>query len=277
MCKCQDMPYHAGLVLRIYPSNRQKRMIAFNDGNQRFVYNRLTALERERWQLSKLMDIVPAYKERVDYIDSILRNPDKGLAQCIKNSAPFLYSEDADSLAVDNAIKNHNKAWNNYKNSPGFGTPTFHKKGYEQSYNTNAHYHTGAQGMNDSNVRFENHKHIILPILGRIRISGSYKQISEIMDRDDTRISSIRIYKNPDDSYYISLQLASEKPFFYCDDIEGDSPVGIDLNIDNFLYDSDGNEVQNPKFRRSRQDELAKKAAYCFTPCGPGEKRKTPS
>ena len=55
MRKCSDMNYHNGVILKIYPSDRQKHIIAVNDGAQRVVYNRLvsapamksTVLERQ--------------------------------------------------------------------------------------------------------------------------------------------------------------------------------------------------------------------------------------
>ncbi len=108
---CSEMPFHSGIVLRIYPSRDQKRIIVVNDGCDRVVYNRLVALNNERYTLSKTADIVPSYRDRIAYIYSILRNPDAALPAALKNSMPFLYGKDVDSLTIDNAIRHYRAAW----------------------------------------------------------------------------------------------------------------------------------------------------------------------
>ena len=257
MRTCKDMTYHAGIVLRIYPSNEQKRIIAANDGAGRFIYNRLVALDRERYRLSKYADLIPAYRDRMDYIDSVIRNPDKGIAQCLKNVVPFCYEKDIDSLAIDNSIKNYRAAWSKYKEDPIHnGIPAFHKKGYSETYQTNAHYDADAVCINDSNVRFPDKKHIILPKIGEIRIAGSKKRIAELIDRPDTRIGTITVCKDVIGRYFVSLQLASDKPFAKNLPMTLSS-AGIDLNIENFLWDSNNNVVENPKVRRKIQKQLA--------------------
>lgn len=256
MRTCSEMPYHCGMELRMYPSYRQKKHVAVNDGAERFVYNRLVALNEERRRLRKTAGYVPAERDRLGYLESILHG-DNALPAAIKNSAPFLYDNDIDSLVVDNAIKNYRVAWKKYREDHHAGRPRFHKKGYRQSYNTNAHYRKDAKGINDANARFEDEHHMVLPGLGRIRIAGSAKRIRAIMCREDTRIGTITIRRDAIGRYFVSLQLASEKPF-----VEpfpaSKKAVGIDLNIDNFLFDSDGNEIKNPKYRRNLQGKLAK-------------------
>lgn len=250
------MPYHCGLELRIYPSYRQKKHIAVNDGAQRFVYNRLVALNEEGYRLRKTASRVPADRDRLTYIESILHGG-AALPAAIKNSAPFLYGDDIDSLVVDNAIKNYRAAWKKYREDHHAGRPKFHKKGYRQSYNTNAHYRKGAACINDANARFEDEHHMVLPGLGRIRIAGSKKRIRAVMGRKNTRIGTITIRRDAVGRYFVSLQLASEYPF--TDQFPpSDKAVGIDLNIENFLFDSNGNEVPNPRYRRNLQKRIAK-------------------
>ena len=256
MRRCSEMPYHTGLVLRFYPSRNQKRFVAVNDGCRRVVYNRLVALGNEQFLLKKTASLVPAEKDRLEYIGSILHNPDTALPAALKNAMPFLYGEGVDSLAVDNAIKNYRSAWKKFREDPHAGIPVFHKKGYEQSYQTNAHYRKDAACINDGNVRFEDAHHLVLPVLGRVRVKGSPKRVAEIMGRKDTRIGSITIRKDSIGRYFVSLQLASETPF-----AEGlpqtGTACGIDLNVENFLWDSDGHVVENPHFRKNLQGRIA--------------------
>ena len=69
MRKCADMKYHFAAELRIYPSSQQKHIIAVNDGASRFVYNRMTANDRELHRLKKIAHLCPAYKGRIAYLE----------------------------------------------------------------------------------------------------------------------------------------------------------------------------------------------------------------
>ena len=133
MRKCADMKYHFAAKVRIYPSSQQKHIIAVNDGASRFVYNRMTANDRELHSLKKAASLCPAYKGKIAYLEQV-RSSKRELV----NSIPFLKEKDVDSLAVDNAIKNHNRAWERFREVPGTGLPGFHKKSYAQSYQLSA-------------------------------------------------------------------------------------------------------------------------------------------
>ena len=257
MRKCSDMPYHTGIVLRIYPSRRQKQTIAVNSGCFRAVYNKLVALNKERYNLSKSVGLVPAYAFRLSYLEEVLKTGGRSLASRLQNIMPYLYLPDVDSQAVANAIKNYNTAWKNYRKNPSSGVPQFHKKSYEQSYQTSAHYKTDAFEINDGNVRFEDAHHITLPKLGRIRFKGSAKRVKALMNRTLTRIGTVTISCDSVGCYYASLQIESERPFVYRFEKTG-SMTGIDVNIDNFLWDSNNNVIDNPKFRRNEQEQIAK-------------------
>ena len=47
MLKMSEMPYVIGITMRLYPSDKQKDIIAYNDGASRFIYNRLVARRQE--------------------------------------------------------------------------------------------------------------------------------------------------------------------------------------------------------------------------------------
>ena len=255
MRTCAQMPYHSGIVFRFYPSFRQRRIVAINGGCDRAVYNKLKELNDEAYHIKKTAPFVPCDKERLEYINSILHNTEKGLNSCLKNLMPFLYGEDVDSLTVDNSIKHYKAAWARFRDNPGSGIPQFKKKSYETSYQTNAHYKKDAKCINDGNARFEDVSHLILPILGRVRISGSKKRTLSLMNREDTRIGTITVVRDNIGRYYVSLQLASENPFVDALPKTG-AMAGIDLNIENFLWDSDGNVVDNPIFKKTELHQI---------------------
>ena len=181
------------------------------------------------------------------------------------NTIPFLNEKEVDSLAVDNAIKNHNRAWERFREIPGTGIPGFHKKSYAQSYQTNAHYKKDAESWEEGNVHFvrrsagEQVPHFIsLPILGTIRFRCSGKVLHMLTShKEDTRIGTITIRKDNCGDYYATLQISSDIPF--TDPLpKTGSSVGIDMNLTNFYTDSDGNVIDNPKYGRGMKKKLAK-------------------
>ena len=247
------MPYHSGIELRAYMSYKQRRLCNVNFGASNFVYNRMVALGRERYELKKVKIYCEPIAERLSYVESVLSD----LAH-FQNSIPFLDSVDIDAQTIANARQNYHKAWNNFKKNPAVGMPTFHKRSYERSYQTNAHYNKDAKCITDCNVRFINKHHIQVPKLGLVKISGSPKRIEELMKRaSPTRIGTITIRIDSVGRYYISLQLGSTEPFAPLLPSTG-SMRGYDVNLENFMTDSDGNVTENPRLKRTEQEKLSK-------------------
>ena len=260
MRKCADMKYHFAAKLRIYPSSEQKHMIAVNDGVSRYVYNRMTANDRELHRLKKTAHLCPAYAGRIEYLEQV-RSSKRELV----NTIPFLNEKDVDSLAVDNAIKNHNLAWKRFREVPGTGIPGFHRKSYTQSYQTNAHYRKDAASWEEGNVHFvkrsagEQVPHFIsLPMLGTIRFRCSGKVLAMLTShKEDTRVGTVTIRRDNCGDYNASLQLSSDIPFTE-PFLKTGSGVGIDMNLTNLYTDSDGNVIPNPKYGRGMKKKLAK-------------------
>ena len=133
MRTASQMAHHEGRVLKIYPSDRQKRIIAVNSGAARSVYNLLVAYDRELHLLGRTSIYIREVAERIDYLRSVI-----GSQSGIVNALPYLKDRDVDSMAVANSIMNYRRAWKNMKEHHA-GVPTFHKKSSGQSYQTNAH------------------------------------------------------------------------------------------------------------------------------------------
>ena len=138
MRQMNQMPYIIGVVIHIYPSNKQKRIIAKNDGAARFIYNRLVARDRELHALERVKRYCEPVAVRISYLKSLGTN-----LSDLKAAYPFLKDKEIDSLAVCNAKQNYQAAWNNFMKVPGTSIPTFHKKGYSKSYQTNCQYPSG--------------------------------------------------------------------------------------------------------------------------------------
>lgn len=247
-----EMPYHIGLKVKLYPSDIQEHLIAVNAGVSRAVYNHLVACGNEKYRLSKAASSVPVYQDRMDYLASVT-----GDVRNIKNALPYLYGKDVDEQAIANAVKNYKTAWKNQKERH-IGVPTFKRKSYELSYQTNAHYYKNPKPGKESNVRFEDETHVTLPKLGRIRIGGAKKRIRMLMERTcDTRIGAICISRDSVGEYWASFSIASEKPFRDTLPKTGTSH-GIDLNLIELVNSSDGNAVANMHYRVKAEQSLRK-------------------
>ncbi len=171
----------------------------------------------------------------------------------MKNKYFFLRDENVDSLAIDNAKQNYQKAWKLYREIHSHGTPNFHRKTYLESYQTNPHYKTTDEAhLTNANVRFLDEKYIQLSKLGKIRFKGSSKRLQKLFEMDkqhEIRIGTLTISRDGCGDYYLSMQLASDEPFVKTLEFVG-SQVGIDLNLENFYADSFGNIIDNPRYYR---------------------------
>ena len=252
MRKCSDMPYHIGVVLKLYLSDEKKHLVAVNAGAQRSVYNHLVACNNEIYRLKKTAEYVPSDRKRIDYLYSVSAN-----AASIKNALPYLDGKDIDCQTVENGIRNYRIAWKNMKERHT-GVPTFHKKSVEQVWQTNCHYTSTSTGLNDGTIRFLNQHHITLPKLGKVRCDGSPDIITMLMAHNsDTRIGTVTIRRDAACEYWASLQISSETPFW--DPLPKTGAMcGIDLNLLELVNDSDGGAFKNRRFREATEHVIVK-------------------
>ena len=269
MKRMSSLEYHFGVKVRFYPSNNQKKMIKQNYDAQRFVYNQYVGAGRLIYHVKKanrikqlssglpfVMQGMSEYENQqaVRMIDTqdLISKPKN-----IRDKYDFLRVEDIDSLAIANAIQNYHKAWRSY-HKIGYGIPTFHKKQSSWSYQTNCQYIKQDEAyLDNGTVRFIDAKHVKLPKLGIVRIAGLRKLIKKrLFDHIPTRIGTASIKKTADDQFYLSLQLGSDIAFVK-DYAKTQKQIGIDLNLDNFLTDSNGAMVANPRFYRRAKKKLA--------------------
>jgi putative transposase len=253
------MNYHNGVVLKIYPSDVQKHIIAVNDGAQRAVYNLFVGVDKEIHRLKKTADIVPADKKRLEDVTLKIRELNgKGFSTAhIRNTLPFLNEPEVDCNVIANAKKNYRAAWKNMRKCHT-GVPTFHKKTHEQAYQTTNNYARGHEGLNGGTIRFLGRDHLKLPVIGRIRCSGSPKIIDKLFAHSSqTRIGTVTISRDAVGEYWVSLQIASDDPFVRTLPKTG-SQIGIDLNLTDLVNDSESGSFENPRFRKKLEGKLAK-------------------
>ena len=250
------LPFHYGLQLRIYPSCEQMRIIRHNIDAGRWYYNQLVAWGRLRLpKTDGNFPVFDAMRQRCDELTNPRLKP-------WKETHPWLNNEDLDSLTFDNARKSYQSAWNLCKKVKSAKQPNFHKAATHQSYQTSCHYNGKAilaagekPNLENGSVRLEGRDKLVLPKIGTIRYKGSPKLIEKVRKMGLVRIGTVTIRILPTGEVWASLQLASDEPFVQPLPKTG-SEVGIDLNLSNFLTDSDGNVIKNPKHYRRMMEHL---------------------
>ena len=250
----KDYNYHIGLKLRIYPSDKQKKIIKMNGGASRYIYNKLVADNNEMYELKKSSSFSIADRNRLEFLESIHKNKSNMLIMI-----PFLSQKEIDSDMIDNAIQNYKMAWNQYKKVKDTSVPTFHKKDNTYFYKTSNHYgKIRNNGVRDGSIYFIDNNHINLPKIGKIRFKGSKKLVNKVLNFPyEIRVGSTSIEMDNLGLCYISISLASDYPV-YDEYDKTNSSIGIDLNLSNFLADSNDNIIDSPKFLKKSEAKLKK-------------------
>lgn len=248
-----ELPYHLGAKVRIYPSNEQKRLIKRNSDANRFIYNELVALNRELAMLREVKIPIQLVEQRIDELESRLKHPATGISAV----HGWLNDCDFDADMKANAIKAYRAAWRQVRQNGQSGFPQFHKRRIEQSYQTSNHYRPGTltASMTNGSVRILDRHHLIIGKVGRLRFAGMPKWLFPQMDH--IRIGTTTVSMDATGAYFVSFQLGSAQMFSQPLPKTG-SQLGIDLNIENYLTDSNGMIVPNPRYFERTVRKLAK-------------------
>lgn len=249
------LKYHFGLSLVAFPSSDQSLTIKQNSDASRFYYNYLVALGRDRWTNIRLwMSLkknIPY--ENSEWFDARIREVEarlQGISDLMykpKNIKDrykwFAKNKRLDSLMPYAAKNNYQAGWNLFHQVPSVGVPTFHKKSYEQSYQT--------MWVNN-NIRILDRKHAQLPKIGQIRVT---KVPDWFLKRHDVKIGTVTVKVDAVGRTTISFQLGSDFPFKKAMP-KTDKVIGIDLNLENFATDSDGEVTDNPRYYNQQLKQL---------------------
>lgn len=208
---------------RLYPNREQQILINKTFGCARFIYNHY---------LAKSIEDYEAAGKSKSY------NQNSADSTQLKKELTWL--GEVDSWAITNALKDLDTAYSNFfrrcKNGEKPGFPRFKKKSHRQSYRT-TNPNKYKLNIKDGRIR--------LPKLGFVK----FKQDREI----EGRWLNMTISRTPSGKYYVSI---------CCTDIlqygleETGSVVGIDLGLKDFLIDSNGSKVSNPKYLRKFERRL---------------------
>lgn len=212
-----------GIEVRIYPNAEQKFLINKTIGCYRFIYNQTLAESNQ------------AYKDTGHFTN--VKNRTLRLVS-LKEEFPWL--KEVDASALQQAIRDFNKAMNNhFKNPKHFGFPKFKAKKFsKQSYRTP--YNGGKANICDK-------QHIKLPKVGLVA--------TKLMSLPkDYKLLSITIVKTKTNKYYAKLCVETE----VSDLPKTGKQSGFDLGLIDLLISSDGSKIKPPKFSKNSSEKLAK-------------------
>jgi len=216
--------------IRLYPTKLQEQKLNQTFGACRFMYN-CTLFQKQK-----------AYSEQIKIItDEIVKH--------IKSENPWL--KEIGSQAICQTLNDLNSAYKNWFNSLSHKTkqkskaPKFKKKHDKQSYR---------DCMMKKNI-FElldvQNRKITIPKIGLV----SYRTGYDFSKYNITKVCNITVKKSKTNKYYCSICCECQEPKKLK---QNDYSIGFDLGLKDFLIDSDGIVIDNPKYFRKSQDKLAK-------------------
>ena len=240
--RLHECSYNSGIKVRIYPSSKQKEIIKLNSDMSRFFYNQYVALGLEKKKVNDLIkngssgSQLESLEERLEEIKFLNKNPNN----LSKQFDWINTKKNIDPQTKYLALRNYKDAWNMWRKVPKSKPPTFKKKNSIHKYSTDS-------------CKIMNENQIYVNKIGVLRISGL--DLSKI--HDELYVGKTTIIKDADDKYYLSATIASKKPFSKGFN-KTKSRVGIDLNLSNFLVDSNDVTINNPKYEKKMRKKLAK-------------------
>ncbi|HAV1601561.1 TPA: IS200/IS605 family element transposase accessory protein TnpB [Enterobacter hormaechei subsp. xiangfangensis] len=212
--------------VRIYPDAEQAAFLNAQFGAVRFAYNKALHISRHM------------YKRHGVSLN--VKRDLKPLLAIAKKSRRYSWLKEYDSLALQQAVINLDKAYSNFFNKKlKAGKPTFKSKRGKQSS-----YHPNGKVLTDA---------IQLPKMTPIRANIHRETVG--------KVSSLTITRSPTGKYYASIlsddgQEAPAKPTYIT------RVTGYDIGLKDYLIRDDGEKTPNPRFlvnayRRLRRDSKA--------------------
>ena len=214
---------YKGIELRIYPNKKQKELIAKTFGCTRLIYNKALDLRKSKYENE---GIAIFYKDTNEMLTSLKKDKD------------FAFLNEVDSIALQQSLRDLDRAYKNFFNSK-FGYPKFKsKKDNRKSYRT--------QNVNNNICVTMDNKYIKIPKLGYIKTRNTFKSFG--------KINNATIIQKPSGKYYCVLDVEVEetiKP-------NNGGIIGLDMGISNFYTTSMGYKCNNLKYYHNSQKKLAR-------------------
>ena len=205
---------------RIYPNATQRETIAKTFGCCRWVYNHTLAMRKQAYEKG----------EKVQHINEYIKQ-----IPAWKKDKDTNWLKDADSMALQQSLRDLDKAYKNFFRNPGkTGFPKFKSKRNRQNYRTN-------------NIQILDKNHVKLPKLGVVK--------ARISRPHQGRILSATVKQTPSGKYFVTV-CCTDVPLKDC--APNNTAVGIDVGIKSLLVCSDEQIFDNPKNAKKYEKKLAR-------------------
>jgi len=208
-----------GYKFRLYPNKKQKILINKSVGCARFIYNHFLAKAKK-----------DEYKTYNEYSK-----------QLTKLKKELIWLKEPDKFALQNALKDLDKAFNNFFSSKNEFPKFKSKKNIKNSYRTNKF----TRKSGSTNIEIKDSK-IKLPKLGWLKFSKSQEVKGKIIN--------VTVSKTNTDKYFVSIAVKEKVELLD----KKDNAVGIDLGLKEFAVISDGKKIANPKVLKKYEKKLAR-------------------
>lgn len=226
-----DFLMNRAFEIRLYPTVEQQRLLDMTFGACRFVYNNVLSIRQSYFK------------------DYEFKDKDLDIMGMLKAFNPWL--NEIGSQALCQSLNDLNKAYKNWFNSLSKKTkqkskaPKFKKKNDRQSYR---------DCMMKKNI-FElldiQNRKITVPKIGELTYRCGY----EFEKYGISKVCNITLKKSKTNKYYCSICCECEEPEKLK---SNDFKSGFDLGLKDFLIDSDGIVIDNPKYFRKSHEKLTK-------------------
>ena len=215
------MKYIKGFKFRIYPNAEQQKIINQTLGCVRFVYNHFLAIRQDSWKEKH---------ESVTYVKS------SRMLTELKCHPDFVWLKSVDSMALQEALRNLDRAFQNFfKKQSGY--PKFKSKhNHNQSYRTRNQ--SGGIRIIDGNIK--------LPRIGVVKTKLSREFEGRILNATVSRTASGK--------YFVSLCVEMDIELLL--GRNNGQQIGIDVGIKDFYSDDQGNTVTNPHILKRMEKKL---------------------
>ena len=225
--------------IRLYPTKLQEQKLNQTFGACRFVYNNVLSLKQE-------------YYKNFGFNDK-----DLDITDMLKAFNPWI--NDIGSQAICQALNDLNSAYKNWFNSLSKKTKQktkaskFKKKSDKQSYRD------CMMKKNIFKLLDVQSRKITVPKIGKITYRSSYN----FSKYEITKVCNITLKKSNTNKYFCSICCECKEPEKLP---TNNFKIGFDLGLKDFLIDSDGIVIDNPKYFRKSQEKLVKeqrKLSHC--------------
>ena len=215
--------------IRLYPTKEQQKLLNSTFGACRFVYNNVLSLRQSYFN------------------DYEFKEKDLDIMDMLKTFNPWL--NNISSQAICQSLNDLNKAYKNWFNSLSKKTkqkskaPKFKKKNDKQSYR---------ECMMKKNI-FElldiQNRKITVPKIGKITYRCGY----DFEKYGITKVCNITLKKSKTNKYFCSICCeCKESGKLQINNFK----IGFDLGLKDFLIDSDGIVIDNPRYFKKSQEKL---------------------